>query len=49
MRKRRILPGHVAEHDAIHVVELDAEHRVGEGLDDLSLQLDLFFLGHAVT
>ena len=29
------------------VVELDAEHRVGQGLDDLALELDLFLLRHA--
>jgi predicted Abi (CAAX) family protease len=30
------------------IIELDAEHRVREGLDDLALQLDLFFLWHPV-
>src|SRR5947209_3305261 len=39
------LPCHVPQYDVV-VVELDAEHRVGEGLDDLALELDLFFLGH---
>jgi hypothetical protein len=39
------LAGHVAEHGSIHVVELHPEHRVGQGLDDLTLQLDLLFLG----
>src|SRR5918911_1534730 len=29
------------------VVQLDAEHRVGQGLRDLALHLDLLFLGHA--
>src|SRR6202522_1211061 len=38
------LAGHVAEHDAIHVVELHAEHRVRQGFDDFALEFDLFFL-----
>src|SRR6185503_17364128 len=33
----------VAEH-LVPVVELDLEHGVREGLDDLALHLDLFFL-----
>src|SRR5437763_1595388 len=41
------LAGDVAQHDPIHVVELDAEHRIGESFDDLSLQFDLFFLRHS--
>src|SRR3954470_22388745 len=40
------LPGDVAE-DHVIVVELHAEHRGGEGLDDLALELDLLFLCHA--
>src|SRR5450759_2700529 len=36
----------VAENDPVHVVELDTEHRVGQGLYDLSLELDFFFFGH---
>ncbi len=43
IRKRRILPGHVAEH-LVAVVELHPEHRVRERLDDLAFELDLFFL-----
>src|SRR5688572_27029234 len=39
------LAGHVAEH-GVAVVQLDAEHRVGQGLDDLALELDLLLLGH---
>ena len=39
------LAGHVPE-DHVVVVQLDAEHRVGERLDDLPLELDLLFLGH---
>src|SRR3954454_945090 len=37
------LPGDVPE-DLVVVVELHAEHRVGEGLHDLALHLDLVFL-----
>ena len=40
------LSGHVSEDDPIHVVELDAEHRVRERFDHLSLEFDLFLLGH---
>src|SRR6185436_4453908 len=40
------LAGDVAE-DHVIVVELHAEHRVGEGLDDLALELDFLFLCHA--
>src|SRR5919199_292913 len=36
----------VPEHLVV-VVELDAEHRVGKGLRDLPLHLDLLFLRHA--
>src|SRR5436305_3837971 len=39
------LARHVTQHLVV-VVELDAEHRVGQGLDDLALELDLFFLRH---
>jgi hypothetical protein len=39
------LPRDVAEHDVV-VVELDAEHRVWQGLDHLALELDLVFLWH---
>src|SRR5204862_5663485 len=35
----------VTEHDVL-VVKLHAEHRVGEGLDDLTLEFDFFFFGH---
>jgi len=37
------LPGGVAER-GVAVVELDLEQAVREGLDDLALELDLFFL-----
>jgi hypothetical protein len=37
------LAGHVAE-DLVTVVELHPEHRVRERLDDLPLELNLFFL-----
>src|SRR6201999_2336450 len=37
------LAGDVTEHDVV-VVELHAEHRVGQGLDHLALELDLVFL-----
>src|SRR3954454_1142760 len=40
------LAGDVPE-DLVVVVELHAEHRVGEGLHDLSLHLDLVFLGQS--
>src|SRR5579875_3781097 len=40
------LAGHVTEDRTVHVVELDAEHRVGQCLDDLPLELELLFLGH---
>jgi hypothetical protein len=39
------LAGDVAE-DHVVVVQLHAEHRVGQGFDDLSLELDLLFLAH---
>src|SRR5215211_1578258 len=42
-------PPHLARNgtqDLVPVVELDLEHRVWEGLDDLALHLDLLFLGH---
>src|SRR5204863_3461927 len=38
----------VPEHHVV-VVELDAEHRVRQGLDDLALELDLFFLCHDLS
>src|SRR3954468_22826582 len=38
------LAGDVPE-DLVVVVELHAEHRVGEGLHDLALHLDLVFFG----
>ena len=41
MRKRRILPA-TCPSTIVLVVELDAEHRVRQGLDDLALELDLF-------
>ena len=40
------LSGDVAEHDPVHVVELYAEHRVRQGLDDLTFELNLFFFWH---
>jgi translation initiation factor IF-1 len=40
------LAGDVAE-DHVVVVELHPEHGVRESLDDLALELDLFFLGQA--
>src|SRR4051794_24604516 len=39
------LAGDVPEHHVI-VVELHAEHRVRQGLDDLALELDFFLFGH---
>ena len=42
------LPGHMTEHDAVHVVELDAKHRVRQGLDNFAFELDFLFLGHCV-
>src|SRR5918996_2212569 len=42
------LAGDVSE-DFVPVVELDLEHRVREGLDDLALHLDLFFLRHRLA
>src|SRR5581483_4163870 len=39
------LAGDVTEH-RVAVLELDPEHRVREGLDDLALELDLLLLGH---
>src|SRR4051794_29986235 len=41
------LAGDVPQHLVV-VVELHAEHRVGQGLDDLALELDLLFLGHCL-
>ena len=35
----------VPKHDVV-VVELDAEHRVRQGLDNLSFELDFLFFGH---
>ena len=40
------LAGDVTEHDSVHVVELHAEHRVGQRLNDLALELDFLFLCH---
>src|SRR5215210_961941 len=40
------LPRDVAE-DLVPVVELDLEHGVREGFNDLALHLDLLFLGHS--
>src|SRR4051794_40377888 len=40
------LSGDVAEH-VMSVVKFDAEHRVREGLGDLTLHLDLLLFGHA--
>jgi len=37
------LAGHVAQH-LVTIVELHAEHRVGEGFYDLPFELDLFLL-----
>ena len=34
------------DEDLVPVVELDLEHGVGEGFDDLALHLDLLLLGH---
>src|SRR5680860_822557 len=45
-----VVAAHLARDMAEHlvvVVELDLEHRVGQGLGDLALQLDLLFLAHA--
>src|SRR4051812_32858230 len=39
------LAGDVTE-DLMVVVELDLEHRVGQGLGDLALHLDLFLFAH---
>jgi len=33
--------------DQVPVLEFHAEHRVGEGLDDLALNLNAFFLCHS--
>src|SRR4051794_17395141 len=44
-----VVPPHLAgdvSEDFVPIVELDLEHRVWEGLDDLALHLDLLFLGH---
>src|SRR3954454_19150405 len=44
-----VVPPHLAgdvSEDFVPVVELDLEHRVWEGLDDLALHFDLLFLGH---
>src|SRR3954451_2485591 len=42
------LPGDMAE-DLVPVVELHPEHRVGQGLRDLALHLDLVFLAQATS
>src|SRR5262245_52423456 len=42
------LPGDVPEH-LVAVVELHPEHGVRERLDDLPLELDLFFLRQALS
>jgi hypothetical protein len=34
-------------HDVV-ILQLHAECRVGQGLDDLSLHLNCFFLGHSI-
>src|SRR3954454_12320200 len=42
-------PAHLARHvteDLVAVVELHLEHGVGQGLEDLALELDLLLLGH---
>src|SRR5215207_8706782 len=47
-----VVPPHLARDVAEHlvpIVELNLEHRVREGLDDLALHLDLLFLGHGGT
>jgi hypothetical protein len=41
------LAGDMTE-DYVIIVELDPEHRIRQSLDDLALELDLFFLGHAL-
>src|SRR5918999_5172610 len=44
-----VVPAHLARdvaQDLVVVVELDPEPRVREGLRDLALHLDLFFLAH---
>src|SRR4051794_32136147 len=44
-----VVPPHLAgdvSEDFVPIVELDLEHRVWEGLDDLALHFDLLFLGH---
>jgi hypothetical protein len=40
------LAGYVTKDHTVHVVELHTEHRIRQGLDDLALELDLFFLWH---
>ena len=40
------LAGHVRE-DLVAIVQLHPEHGVRERLDDLAIELDLFFLGQA--
>src|SRR6202035_4356577 len=42
------LARHVPEHDVI-VVQLHAEHRVGQSLDHLALEFDLVLLRHAAS
>src|SRR5260370_565702 len=39
------LAGDMGE-DLVVILKPDAEHRVGQGVDDLALNLDFFFLGH---
>src|ERR1019366_8445961 len=42
------LARHMSEHDVV-VIELHAEHRVGQGLDHLALEFDLVLLRHAAS
>src|SRR5438270_4677979 len=43
------LSRHVTENRPVHVVELDAKHRVGQRLYDLAFELDFLFLGHTLV
>src|SRR6202000_1267427 len=40
------LASDMAEHNSVHVVELHAEHRIRQSLDDFTLELDLLFFWH---